>query len=936
MKVHIYSMLRFFVVMTFAGHLLAQNSTGNLRGQVSDPSGAVVPGAVVSASSPSSQPSSVQTDSVGNYVFTGLAPGDYTISVNAKGFAVSTAKVRVSAGQDLHSNFALKIATKHEQVVVEEGADRPSPVDTNAEKNASALVIAGKALDALSDDPDQLEAEILAMSGPAVGPNGGRLYIDGFTGARLPPKASIREIRINQNPFAPDKDKLGYGRVEVTSKGGTSQYHGQVRFAANDSIFNSMNPFLTSAPSYQSNMSSVSVSGPAGKKMSFFVSTERRNINENSVVGALTLDSNLNPLSVNQAVPNPKTLTIINPRVDYQISSSNNLTARYQFSSTSEENGGIAELDLASEAMNLHSTIHEFLVTDAHVFSASTEDENGFDFKRMSSSQTVLSFAPEIQVQGSFNGGGNAAGNSLSTANYYEIFNNLSISHGTHGLKFGGRVRIAQNSSFSTENFDGVFAFDSLKALQITERGLQQGLTPTQIREAGGGASQFLISDGNPLISSNLFDLGVYAQDDWRIRSNVNILYGLRFETQNAIHDHADFAPRLGFAWAPGGGKQGSPKTVIRGGFGLFYDRFTPTFVLTANRLNGITQREFVVNQPDFYPNIPPSSVLENLQTLPTIYRIGAQLTSPYTIQTGIGVEQQLWKNGTVSVVYLNSRGIHQFLSRNVNAPLPGTYNPDDPSSGVRPLGDIGNIFEFRSDGFFKQNQLIANYNLRFGPKLTLFGYYTLGYANSTTAGTLNFPSNQYDVKADYGRAVFDIRHRFSMGGSLLLPYAVRLSPFILATSGHPFNITTGEDLNGDSIFNDRPAFATDLSRPSVVFTRFGAFDTNPMPGQTIIPARLGEGTPYFTLNMRVSKVFALGARRRPARSSGEASGNNSERYSLTLAAAARNLLNNVNFTHFVGQLTSPLFGQPTALAGQPFSSPGSNRQITVMAQFAF
>src|SRR6266852_4687588 len=187
------------------------------------------------------------------------------------------------------------------------------------------------------------------------------------------------------------------------------------------------------------------------------------------------------------------------------------------------------------------------------------------------------------------------------------------------------------------------------------------------------------------------------------------------------------------------------------------------------------------------------------------VYRINSQLHSPYIMQTAFSLERQVTKIANVTVSYLNARGVHQFLSLNVNAPPPGTPY----SSGPLPDPAAGPIYQYVSDGKFRQNQLIANFNIRAGAKLSLFGYYSLNYANSDVSGASSFPQNQYDLSADYGRASFDTRHRIFFGGTVGLPHGFRLSPFMIFNSGSPYNVTVGQDLNNDSIFNDRPAFGT-------------------------------------------------------------------------------------------------------------------------------
>src|SRR5271165_4854058 len=162
-----------------------------------------------------------------------------------------------------------------------------------------------------------------------------------------------------------------------------------------------------------------------------------------------------------------------------------------------------------------------------------------------------------------------------------------------------------------------------------------------------------------------------------------------------------------------------------------------------------------------------------------------------------------------MAVSYLNTRGVHEYLSRNANAPLPGTYNPNDPASGVRPYGDIGNIYQYASIGEFHQNKLIVNGNWRRGARLSLFSWYMLNYVDANTSGASSFLFDQYNPQLSYGPASYDVRNRFFLGGTISAPKGFRFSPFFIASSSQRFNITTGADNNGDSIFNDRPTFAT-------------------------------------------------------------------------------------------------------------------------------
>jgi len=455
-------------------------------------------------------------------------------------------------------------------------------------------------------------------------------------------------------------------------------------------------------------------------------------------------------------------------------------------------------------------------------------------------------------------------------------------------------------------------------------------------------------------------DGALFVQDDWKIRPNITLSGGLRYETQNSLGDHADFAPRVGFAWGIGGkGKTGSPKMVLRGGFGIFYDRFTSDLILTQQLNNGIEQQTYLVQNPAFFnPNVvvPPSAFTGSNLSPQTVYQPNNNLRTPYTIQTGVSLEKQLTKSANISVTYLNSRGDHQFYTNFINANAPGTLPP----------GTI--LYQYQSEGTFKQNQLIANGSIRMGTRLTLFGFYVLNYANSDTGTPTYVPSDPLDPSADFGRAQFDYRNRLFMGGTVSLPKGFRLSPFLIASSGPPFNITTGDDLFGNAQFSARPAFGDcSTAAPNLVQTKFGCFNTAPAAGAALIPINDFTGPARFTMNLRVSKTFGFGKKKEtaatgpagpggggtfgrgpggggrggggrggPGGGPGMDAGATNRRYALTFAVSGRNIFNNVNLATPVGDLSSPLFGQSNGLAGGPYGSSTANRRVDLQVTFTF
>lgn len=929
------------LMLMTAGSLPAQSAPGKVHGLVADASGAVIPGTAISVKGKSGRAETTSADARGTFQISGLAPGQYTMSASFKGFGIVTKDFELTSGQDLNLDLVLKPAVQQLEILVqgkegeEEGQGRG--VGVSADSNANATVISGKELDYLSDDPSDLANDLLELAGPAAGPSGGQIYVDGFSSGTLPSKVSIREVRINQNPFAAEQDKLGYGRVDVYTKPGSRQFHGQIGVDDNDAIFNSADPFIPDKLAHNTAIVTGDFLVPLTNKLTGYLSFQRRNINNTIGVNSIILDSNLNQVPFRQSLPLSDRVDMGIGRLDYVIDPNRTLIARYSYTGATDKNTGLEQFDLPSQVFDTRSYEHRVQISYNSRISARTENDVRFEFKRSYNAQIAQGTEPEVEVAGAFASGHNPIGRALLWQDYYEVQNHTLMINGKHGIKFGGRMRLSLDTGNSTQFFNGQYSFSSIDAYRITLQGMQQGLTPAQIRAAGGGAEQFDFIRGEPGITLNAVDIGLYAQDEWRIRPNLNLGYGLRYETQNLISDHLDFAPRVGIAWGLGGDGKGGPNTVIRAGFGLFYDRYIAELAAITRRIDGVHAQEIVFPAPDFYPNLPAPNQAGGI---PTRFRAEQGLRSPYTMQTGVSVERQIRKSATVSVTYLFSRGLRQLISRNINSPEPGTFNPDDPASGVRPLGPGLNVFQFESAGNYRQNQLVTNVNLRTSSRISLVGRHTLSYAYSNVASSGALPAAQFDPRTDYGRAAFDVRHRISAGAVIDLPGGFRASPLFLLKSGNPFDIVMAEDLNGDSVLNDRPAFATDLSRPSVVFTRYGAFDSAPIAGQTIIPRNVGTSPLQYTVNLRLARTFVFGEKQNSgnpdAPKSRSATGRWDPHYSLSLSVTAQNLLNHTNAGPSVGILTSPLFGQSTALSGGAYSSTSANRRISLQAAIKF
>jgi hypothetical protein len=604
-------------------------------------------------------------------------------------------------------------------------------------------------------------------------------------------------------------------------------------------------------------------------------------------------------------------------------------------------------------------------VTETAVLSNSVVNETRFQYTHNLSGSTAQSDAPEVVVPGDFDFGGAGVNRTVQTDNNYEFQNYTTVTHGKHTIKFGVRTRNDSLSYITPTNFNGTFTFASFAEYQalVTAVGTCTGGCPAGTLPTGIGPTQFNLSQGQPLVRSSMFDVGAFVQDDWRVAPGLTLSYGLRWEGQTNIHDWKDAAPRIAFAWAPGrSSSKGSPALVIRGGVGMFYIRYANIDNLYTAEYNGINQLTYQIDNPNFYcPTTLTGCIPATLtSTTPVQFAAAANLRAPYLIQSAIGVERQLNKRTTLAVNLTDTRGVHQFVTSDVSPPGPAE------------------LFQFQSDGLLKQLQVITRVNTQLTTRLSMSGAYIWGTAHSNTDGALcpssvgcgtSTPVNPEDLSAEWSRSSLDVQNRMFLFGTIAAPLKIQLAPFVVASSGAPFNITTGGfyDYDGlpDGVLNARPAYAGGPG-PGIVATPYGYLNANPTTGETIIPRNLGSGPGQFSLNLRLSRTWGFGTTKFAGSSGGAhanagggprgggggfggfggggrggpfgGGGSTEHRYNLTLSVSARNLLNHVNYAAPVGVLGSTNFLQYTAINGGygAEQTPTDNRRIDIQLRLQF
>src|SRR5438132_2884202 len=386
-----------FLMLTMCVVAFGQQAAGIIKGQVAGELGGVIVGASVVTVDASGAKKTATTNGEGNFAINGLAPSKYTVQVTAPGFATyENAEIDLTSTRSQQLNVTLKVTIEQQKVTV---TPEGTGVNTEPENNVGAIVLKGTDLDALPEDPDDLAAALQALAGPAAGPNGGQIYIDGFSGGRLPPLASIREIRINSNPYSAEYDRPGFGRIEILTKPGTDRFRGQASFSFNNQALNSRNPFASTRAPYMVRNYGGNLSGPiTKKKASFFFDFEKRDMNDDAVINATVLDPNLNIISLGQTVATPDRRTSFSPRIDYQINSSNTLVARYEYERNSRLTGA-GGFSLASRLYKTFGTQQTVRVTETAIINKKTVNETRFQFNHQTSGDTANNSIPTIQVQ---------------------------------------------------------------------------------------------------------------------------------------------------------------------------------------------------------------------------------------------------------------------------------------------------------------------------------------------------------------------------------------------------------------------------------------------------------------------------------------------------------------------------------------------------------
>jgi len=899
-------------------------SSTQVKGRVMDSTGSILLGVQIKVYRGDKVVKEGTTAATGDFEIP-LEAGEYKLELTAPDFEKYTEVVNVTPGMGpLSITMLLAQITQN----VEVNTDR-NEISIDPDSSLNTTVLDKEFIETLPDDEDELATYLQQIAGSRGGTGGGgNFVIDGFGGGRVPPKDQIQEIRINNNPFSSEFSGVGYGRVEIITKPGTGDYRGNLNFEFRDESLNARNPFSPTRPPSQMRNFNSNFSGPIIRNKLTLNLNARHLDNENSDTIRAILPGGE---QLSQAVVIPNQNRRLEGRSQLALTANNTMYMNFNLLKTDATNQGVGNFNLESRASERHNRSTDLQFREVAILTKSTVHEVRFAYSHDRAQTTPKTTAIAINVLDSFFGGG-SQNRSWNNNRDTEFGNLLMYSGKKWTLKTGFQSMYRIRHSLSENNFVGTFTFSSLNCR------IPNPVDPKDDPCAGaysaGRPTTFSRTQGDPRLDVNQFEYGTFFQSDWKMTQKFNLSLGARYEGQTNISDHNNIDPRMGFAY------QLAKTAALRGGAGVFHQRFDENTVEQLLRLDGTRQEQIVIRYPTFCLDLTclNFSGMGTSNTPPSLRVRAPELVTPYNINTSLSLEKSLPKGLGLTFSWDVTRGVHLYRSRNLNAPLPGApLNPARPGTFLPPDPTKGNINQLESTGTSLSNNYTIGFRQQIRNKwnLNLFGNYTLGNNNSDTDNAFNTPADNYNLRGEWGRSGQDTRHRFFTGTNFRLPWGVNVNTNVNWSSSRPYNITTGLDNNGDTVLNDRPEgvkrnsgkgpglFNMNLGFQKTVVLKSPEKPTipanngaNPFASSFAEPQRGGGGgfpggggdfggqRGNFPGGQRGGGQRGQGGR-------GPDGGFNQQRGpSVTFRIQVQNVLNNQQLNSYSGVMTSPFFGK--------------------------
>jgi hypothetical protein len=851
-----------------------------LRGTVKDQSGAAVTEAWVTLLG-NPQKFSGSTDREGRYRFDRVPAGRYVILVTRHGFMDFTSTVELTSGAAAAIDVTLKVA-----IAVKVDVKESLALSSDPRKNLSGLLLTQRDLAGLSDDPRQLLLKVLELAGSTGRPGDVAVYVNGFREyRRLPPKDTIETIRINSNPFSAEFSQPGAQRIEIVTKPGSDAIHGDVTVQSRTSALEARNPVSDTRPDTSYYGYKGYVQGPiAPGRIGYLLSGGYWQQDDNAFVRGTVL-------SPTTQLAEPFGATISTPafvksgmgQIDFK-TGNHTINAFYSRSNETDRNLGLQSgFDLAEHAYDRAATddvarvwwmtVAGHLVNDVRV-----------EVNRSAATTRALTGAPAVLVLDAFNAGGNQDAGVDKTSSGIVVGDAVTLQRGSHTIKAGAQFERTRLDRIDRSGFAGAFIFgadvdrDGLGRPRFNGAAEPLVISPiehyrrTVLGLPGYTPSQFFIVDGDPTVAWEQRQLGWFVLDDWSPSRRMTLSYGVRQEIQNDVGFRLNLAPRADVSWL----LDDKGQSAIKLGGGLFYRRIEPEILMEIKKLDGISREQLVVDNPPFFGAMP-STLRGAFPIRSTVYTTGEDLRVPFSMVASASFERKLTDDLFAVAQYTFNKGVDLLRLRNVADP------------GAAP------VLQLESPGRSLQHQLMLGLRGNTGD-VVLFANYTIGVKHSDTDGWFTVPADSTRPDSEYGWAADDQRHQLVAGATVEVDGGFFVTTSLSLASGRPYNITTGRDNNGDTLFTDRPSFARP-GDPGAIQTPFGLLNPDPHAGETIVPRNLGREPAQMAVDVTATKTL-------------------SQRVSMMVDV--QNLFNRSRLFGTTGVLASPMFGTPNqALSGR-------------------
>jgi hypothetical protein len=929
--------LSVFVPTTYSQETI---NNASLSGLVTDPSGAVVQAAHVSAmNTETGITQAVDTDRNGRFRFPYLRVGEYNITVRHAGFADASQSLNLTVGSAFDLPISLQVASSTTNVTV---SGQTAPLETARSQIAGtisqtevnqlplngrnfldlALLIPG--VSPTNTASNQLFAETSAVPGQGISIDSQRNFSNSFildglsnnddaagvAGASYGVDV-VKEFQVITSGGQAEFGRALGGYVNVVTRNGANILHGDLYGYFRNSSLDAANALSHTVLPLTQAQYGASVGGPVIKDRTFyFANFEQRELNQSGLVtislgnvalinARLTAVGYPGSMITTGLYPNPVHMTNFFSKVDHQFSDRDQFSARYSLYRVESLNSrGAGGLSAPTASANLYDTDQVIAASNILTLSPHLVNETRGQFWNSNLKAPPSDpIGPAVSISGvaSF---GTLSGSPTARLNKLgEIADNVSYQAGAHAIRFGTDFIYNDDTITYPRSIRGSYAFSSLSNFL---RGVYTN-------------SGFTQTFANSTISQTNPSVGFYAQDQWTVNSRLTFNVGLRYDLQflkTLVTDTNNVSPRAGFAWTP----FASRKTAIRGGYGIFYDRIPlralANALLSANNTTNPTDLSQIsislsptqAGAPVF-PNILssltlPPGVLFNFSTMQQ------NMQNAYSEQGNFDIEQQLGSKSTLELGYEHVRGLHLIISVNQNVPA---CVASGNNNGCRPNPAHGNASQYSSlaDSYYD------GMHVSFVQRPISWGNYRISYTYSKAlndVGEFFFsgPINNFNIWQDYGRSDDDQRHRVVFDGTIHtslaaanttwehLVHGFQLTSMLQYYSPLPFNITTGANtIQGTT------------ARPTV----------NGM----YINRNAGSGFDFLNLTGRLSRTFKL-----------------TERLSLQAIAEGFNLTNHVNGVTLNGVFGIGSYPTNPSPTYQRITAVGGSRAFQFALRFAF